>query len=1236
MLCVFDSSNILIGNVAGDTIYVNETGSNGAYDSIQDAITAGFDGDTIFVYSGRYYEDVVVNKRINLTGEDRNITIIDGVGGGNVVFVSAPWVNITGFTIENGSCGINVTGDNCCIYGNIIKNITGFPGTSITEWYIPAGDGNVGSGIYLDSSEQATIHDNNISSVSGGRGGNSGHWGAGGTGGTGAGIYLRSSSNNRIFSNIIFNMTGGKGGTGGNYAVGGGCGGIGTGIYLKQSLRNNISSNTISAVNGGEGEVGGLSSSNGADQVGFGIFIEENSFDNEIFNTNTVDGDPVVYYYNKTGVIIDNYILEADSNPTNLGKIVCIECMNIEIKNNIISNFTGMSQETGDYDQFITPGGLGTGIYLFLCEQSNASYNNISLITGGTGGTVRIDGGNGGIGTGIYLKSCTGNDIFSNNLSSLHGGAGGNGGYQSAGGSGGISAGIYLLYSTNNNLISNIIPSSSGGLGGLGGRYSSGGEGGVGCGIYINSSIKNNISTNTISNVNGGAGAAGGFHGSPGASQVGFGIYIHSDSLNNSIMLSNTLDGDPIVYRYNETDVLIENYVLLANSNPTNFGKIACINCHSITVQNNEVANYHGMGAETWEFRQHMRLGGMGTGIYLRSVTHSNITSNTVSFIFGGTGGTGEEHTAGGTGGVGAGIYLLSSSDNNISSNVISSIEGGKGGRGGNDATGGTGGMGVGFYFQSSTNNNISSNTLTSITGGLGGNEGQSGDYKGNNQVGFGLFIDQDSLDNKVETTNIIDGDAIIYYYSQANITIEGYSLEANSNPTNYGKIALIECDNITIKHNVIANYRGLAGGNKGYHVIGENGETGCGINLRFSTNITLVSNIISSITGGEAGDGGYEANGGIGGTGVGIYLYYSNLNYITTNTLSSVTGGTGGVGGWFGSGGRGGLGVGLYMESSWDFDIVYNSISSIVGGAGGKRGFDGSDGSKGNGICIYLKSANNNLIKYNNVSSSDYGIYLESSESNKIFNNNLIGNTNQGYDNGLINKWNTSYPTGGNYFNDYSGADEYKGPGQDIWGSDGIGDSSYIDIGGGTGNQDYYPLMYPYNENTIFLCYGWNLISIPYIQTNTDLNTVLASIAGSYDAVQWYNATDANDPWKHHHISKPSHLNDLGGIDNTMGFWIHITEPSGILFEFYGLRPTESQQINLHLGWNLVAYPSLTSYNRTKGLNNINFDTQINLIMWYDAYSNVWQKMGENDLFRKGQGYYIHSKEDVTWNVPL
>ena len=164
----------------------------------------------------------------------------------------------------------------------------------------------------------------------------------------------------------------------------------------------------------------------------------------------------------------------------------------------------------------------------------------------------------------------------------------------------------------------------------------------------------------------------------------------------------------------------------------------------------------------------------------------------------------------------------------------------------------------------------------------------------------------------------------------------------------------------------------------------------------------------------------------------------------------------------------------------------------------------------------------------------------------------------------------------------------------------------------------------------------GWNLISIPYIQSNTNLGTVLNSIDGSYDAVQWYNATDANDQWKHYQISKPSNLNDLDDIDHTMGFWVHITQPGETIFMFNGVQPIQNQTITLYPGWNHVGYPSLTSYNRTDGLNNVEFGTDVDAIQWYDAANKTWHFINQDDTFVPGRGYWVHSEIETSWVVPL
>ncbi len=94
-------------------------------------------------------------------------------------------------------------------------------------------------------------------------------------------------------------------------------------------------------------------------------------------------------------------------------------------------------------------------------------------------------------------------------------------------------------------------------------------------------------------------------------------------------------------------------------------------------------------------------------------------------------------------------------------------------------------------------------------------------------------------------------------------------------------------------------------------------------------------------------------------------------------------------------------------------------------------------------------------------------GVYIVLSSYNKLYHNNLINNTQQvfSWDQGLpyqsVNTWDDGYPSGGNYWSDYTDVDEKSGPYQDQPGSDGIWDHPYvIDVD----NTDNYPLVEPWS----------------------------------------------------------------------------------------------------------------------------------------------------------------------------
>jgi parallel beta-helix repeat protein len=87
------------------------------YTSIQQAIDVASDGDTVFVHNGIYYENLIINKKINLIGENKNLTIIDGQYKESVIIIESSNVNISGFTITNSSgyksdAGVHIISDN--------------------------------------------------------------------------------------------------------------------------------------------------------------------------------------------------------------------------------------------------------------------------------------------------------------------------------------------------------------------------------------------------------------------------------------------------------------------------------------------------------------------------------------------------------------------------------------------------------------------------------------------------------------------------------------------------------------------------------------------------------------------------------------------------------------------------------------------------------------------------------------------------------------------------------------------------------------------------------------------------------------------------------------------------------------------------------------------------------------------------------------------------------------------
>jgi len=184
---------------SGNTIYVDD-GGDANYTSIQAAINAANNGDTIYVYSGTYNENVEITKDLILTGQNKDTTTIDGGKNSYVVYAYGTLgneieIHISGFTVKNAGG----TGNDCIalshvnngnINNNKILNSDKSDGIQLSECNAITINNNQitnndGSGISIIQTEYCVINNNVIQDNQ-------------------KGIYFwDSSSNNEIYENTI-------------------------------------------------------------------------------------------------------------------------------------------------------------------------------------------------------------------------------------------------------------------------------------------------------------------------------------------------------------------------------------------------------------------------------------------------------------------------------------------------------------------------------------------------------------------------------------------------------------------------------------------------------------------------------------------------------------------------------------------------------------------------------------------------------------------------------------------------------------------------------------------------------------------------------------------------------------------------------------------------------------------------------------------------------------------------
>ncbi len=398
-------------------------------------------------------------------------------------------------------------------------------------------------------------------------------------------------------------------------------------------------------------------------------------------------------------------------------------------------------------------------------------------------------------------------------------------------------------------------------------------------------------------------------------------------------------------------------------------------------------------------------------------------------------------------------------------------------------------------------------------------------------------------------------------------------------------------------------------------------------------------------------------------------YSLYSHLNTISSNFISD-----------------GEEGIGFHQS---DYNTIKNNTITD---------------SEVRAIRFYFSS--NNEIIHNNLTNSFIGINIDlSSDNNIIYHNNFFNNSIHAYDT-ETNIWDNGYPSGGNYWDDYTDTDAN---------GDGIGDTPY-DIQGGN-NQDRYPLgyfhpiadfayspilpdvdepvyfnstsfdpdgsivnytwyfgdsisyemnpTYQYDDNGIYsvmlevidnegrvdtvakmipvdfqmmpistMTTGWNFISAPY-NYSQDTHEFLIKHEEYY--YNWTHATSAINPTNNPLINQylfgwnrsVQTYTFERNLEPGYGYWMYAYQPCE-LWNLYDPIQPDNYVTNLELGWNIISIPDNQLVNKTDLLvDDLPWDTAVSN-GWVSDFVFGWDEIGQSyvfsDVFEPGQAYWMYA----------
>ena len=176
----------------------------------------------------------------------------------------------------------------------------------------------------------------------------------------------------------------------------------------------------------------------------------------------------------------------------------------------------------------------------------------------------------------------------------------------------------------------------------------------------------------------------------------------------------------------------------------------------------------------------------------------------------------------------------------------------------------------------------------------------------------------------------------------------------------------------------------------------------------------------------------------------------------------------------------------GIVLSSSGNVKISQNSV------------YDAACSAHSPAESMIVGGTTNVQISGNNITSSyscGSGIVLQSATGSLVYHNNLVNNSVQASDdNPGKNQWDNGYPSGGNFYSNYTGVDYCSGPQQNICPSpDGVGDSPYAFDSA----QDHYPLMKPFVDPPAVI-YSVRFLTSLSANLGTIARTVLVTATNS------------------------------------------------------------------------------------------------------------------------------------------